>query len=246
MQINPKLIKNHFEKSMDKYNENAIVQKFMAEILAKEISDIQTKYDKILELGCGTGILTEILHNKITYKSYTANDLTPKSKKYLDKILKNYNYICGNAKKIRPNSQFNLIVSNAMFQWFQNLEEVLSKYHNMLDCEGILAFTTFSPENFQELKSVTGLTLDYKPIEELQNILEKNYKILKLYSFKKILTFNSPLELLYHMKNTGVNSLNNHSWNFKDVKDFCTKYSQTYQNVTLTYSPILAVAQKLN
>ena len=133
-----------------------------------------------------------------------------------------------------------------MFQWFKNLDEVTSKYRNLLNKEGILAFTTFSPDNFSELKTITGLSLDYKSEDELKKILEKNYKILKIESYKKILEFKTPLELLYHMKNTGVNSLSGKNWSFADVKEFCSEYSKNFDKTTLTYSPILVIAQKLN
>ena len=61
MQINPKEIRNHFEKSMEKYDENAVVQKFLAGILADETAAIQKDFGRVLELGCGTGLLTRNL-----------------------------------------------------------------------------------------------------------------------------------------------------------------------------------------
>lgn len=246
MQINPKIIKSHFEKSMDKYDENAIVQKFLAEILADETAFIKKDYDKILELGCGTGLLTKQIKEKLNFKSYTANDLTDKSKKYLNKILKNYTYITGNAQKITPNSKFDLIISNAMFQWFKNLDEVTLKYKNLLNKDGILAFTTFSKENFYEFKKITNLSLDYKSENELKEILEKNYKILRLQTYKKTMEFKTPLELLYHMKNTGVNSISQSRWTFSEVKNFCEKYKENFEKTTLTYTPILVIAKKLD
>lgn len=246
MQINPKIIKSHFEKSMDKYDENAIVQKFLAEILAEETALIRKNYTNILELGCGTGLLTKQLKEKLLFKSYFANDLSEKSKKYLDKILPNYTFISGNAQKISPHTTFDLIISNAMFQWFKNLDEVVLKYKTLLNKNGILAFTTFSDENFLELKTLTGISLEYKSEKELKKILEKNYKILKLQSYKKVIEFNTPLELLYHLKNTGVNSLSGRHWEFSDVKDFCQKYKKTFEKTTLTYTPIILIAQKLN
>ncbi len=246
MQINPKIIKSHFEKSMDKYDENAIVQKFLAEVLADKTASIKKDYDKILELGCGTGLLTKQIKEKLNFKSYTANDLTDKSKKYLNKILKNYTYIAGNAQKIAPNSKFDLIISNAMFQWFKNLDEVTLKYKNLLNKDGILAFTTFSKENFYEFKKITNLSLDYKSEKELKEILEKNYEILKLETYKKTMNFKTPLELLYHMKNTGVNSLSKSRWTLSEVKDFCDKYKENFRKTTLTYTPILVIAKKLD
>ncbi len=246
MQINLKEVKNCFEKSMDKYDENAIVQRFLAETLATETSNIRNNFGKILELGCGTGLLTREIVKKLNFKSFSANDLSEKSKKYLDKIISDYTYFYGNAQKINPNTTFDLIISNAMFQWFSNLDAVLDKYRTLLNKDGLLAFTTFSSDNFKELKTLTGLSLDYKSAEELRKTLNRNFEILKLETYTKTLEFNTPLELLYHMKNTGVNSLDNKNWTFADVKDFCENCSKTFEKPTLTYTPILVIAKNLN
>lgn len=246
MQLDLKSVKKCFEKSMDKYDENALVQKFMAEQLVKELLLIKKDFNKILELGCGTGLLTREITNNLKFKNYFANDLSEKSRKYLDRILKNYNFIYGNAQKINSNTSYDLIISNAMFQWFNNLDEVLGKYKSVLNNDGILAFTTFSPDNFKELKQVSGISLNYKSEDELKEILSKNYEIITLKTYEKELEFSSPLELLYHMKNTGVNSLNSTTWTFAQVKDFCKKYSEIYPKNTLTYTPILVIARKLN
>lgn len=246
MHIDIKTVKNHFEKSMDKYNENAIVQKVLAVKLADEVFKTKKSYGKILELGSGTGLLTKEITAKLKFDTYIANDLSAKSKKYLDKILKDYTFICGNAARIKPSVKVDLIVSNAMFQWFENLDEVLLHYRNLLNKDGILAFTTFSDKNFKELKTITGLSLDYKSEGELKKTLEKNYEIIKMESFEQVIEFKTPLELLYHMKNTGVNSLNSTKWTFADVKDFCEKYNTNFDKVTLTYAPILVIARKLD
>ncbi len=246
MQINPKSVKKHFEKSLDKYDENAVVQKFIAEKLAQETASIRSDFDNILELGSGTGLLTKEITKSLKFTSYTVNDLSEKSKKYIDRILKNYTFISGNAQKINSVKTYDLIISNAVFQWINNLDEVLNKYKDMLNKDGILAFTTFLPDNFPELKEVTGLSLRYKSKNELEEILNKNYEIIKLKEFKNTLEFTSPLELLYHMKNTGVNSLNSKPWTFADVKDFCREYSKMYHKTTLTYSSILLIARKLS
>lgn len=243
MQLNPKLIKNKFKKSMDKYDENALVQKVMAEKLIGSLKE--NSYDKILELGCGTGLLTRQAAEKLSFKKYYVNDIVEKSKFYIDKIIPENIFICGNAQKIKLPVKVDLIISNAMFQWFNNLDRVLEYYYTLLNKGGTIAFTTFSPENFSEIKSVTGIGLDYKTVDEIREILEKNFEVIHLENFDYTLHFKNPLEILAHMKNTGVNSLTEQRWGVKEVKEFCDKYREKYPDLPLTYSPIIAVCKKV-
>lgn len=242
MQINPKLIKNQFEKSLNKYNENASVQKLMAEKLVTETAKIRREFDNILELGCGAGLLTKELVKTLNFKHYFANDLVEKSQYYVKSIVPDAVFYCGNAQKIKPSAKMDLIISNAMFQWFKNIDT--DNYKNMLNNNGILAFSTFSPENFKEIRELTGLSLDYKTLDELKQIFAKNFEILYVEEFIHTLKFSTPLELLAHMKNTGVNSLTARHWTFKEVKDFCDKYSQKFPEITLTYAPITLICKK--
>ncbi len=243
MQINPKTVKKQFEKNLSKYNKNALVQKELAQKLAAALIQYRTQFDRVLEAGCGTGFLTEELSREISFNKYFANDIVSKSKNYLDKILSDYTFITGNVDKIKTGSKVDLIISNAMFQWLNDLEKSFDNFYNMLEKDGILAFTTFAPDNFKEIRELCGLSLDYKSVEELRRVLEKKYEILYVEQYTKILNFNSPLEVLAHMKNTGVNSLAS-NWTFKDVKEFCGKYLQKYPDLTLTYRPIIVIAHK--
>lgn len=241
MQINPKLVKNQFKKSLDKYEENALVQAIMADKLIESLG--RREFSSVLELGCGTGLLTKRLIQSVSYKKYYANDIVEKSKVYLDKILTDYVFLGGNAQRLQVNGKFDLIISNAMFQWFSDLEKALLYYQRMLNKGGTIAFTTFAPDNFKEIKSLTGLTLEYKTCEEIQLITEKFFTVKHIENFDYTLKFTNPLEILAHMKNTGVNALSTKHWGIKDVKDFCDRYKEEYPDLTLTYSPVIVVAE---
>lgn len=238
--LNPKIIKNRFEKSLKNYKANAVVQKSMAEDLAYEIIKVRADYGNVLELGCGAGVLTEILSKSIVFKKYYTNDLTEKSENYVRKYLKDTVFYAGNALKIKPAGKFDLIVSNAMFQWL-NLADMCLKAKHLLSKDGILAFSTFGEDNCKEIRDITGLTLDYKNMDEIISIFSKDFDILCSKEQKTFMEFKTPLELLAHMKNTGVNSLNDTCWTISDVKDFCDKYSKKYERVCLTYSPMIFV-----
>ena len=243
MQINTRSIKSRFEKSMDKYDENAIVQQEMAEILVKELVRYSNNFDSVLELGSGTGILTKKIKKCIGFKKFYANDLVEKSKKYTSYLIPDSCFIHGNALKIKVPQKMNLIISNAMFQWFSDISDIISKSTCDLADSGVLAFSTFGRENFTEIRDISGLSLNYASKDEIISKLSSEYDILFAHEYEKVLEFNTPLEMLAHMKNTGVNSLSSASWTIKDVKDFCENYMEKFDSVHLTYNPIIIIAK---
>ena len=88
---------------------------------------------------------------------------------------------------------------------------------------------TKNNDNFKEIKELTGLTLKYKSEDEIREILNRQgFEILYCESFYEEMKFNTPLELLAHMKNTGVNSLSEETWTVKKIKDFCDKFNKKY------------------
>lgn len=246
MPTDNKHIKKQFEKSMKDYDKNATVQDLMASKMIFELVKISDNYENILELGCGTGLLTKRAVKHLHFKNYCANDLVEKSKGYVQKVIPDVTFLAGNALKIKPSKKMDLVISNAMFQWFDNLDKALEILKLSTAKGGLLAFTTFAPSNFKEITEITGLTLKYKSKDEIEQILIKQgFSVLYSEDFYEVMTFKTPLELLAHMKNTGVNSLSENTWTVKKVKEFCDKYAKKYPKTTLTYSPIIIIARKI-
>lgn len=245
MQTDYKHIKKQFEKSMESYNKNAVVQDLMASKMIIELVKFSNHFDSILELGSGTGLLTKRVIKDISFKNYCANDLVEKSKIYVQKLIPNAQFFCGNALKIKPSKKADLVVSNAMFQWFENLDKAIDILKRHMAKEAILAFSSFTPDNFKEIKEITGLSLKYKSQEDIEAILKnKGFDILYCETFYEEMKFKSPLELLAHLKNTGVNSLSEKTWTVAKVKDFCDRFSRKYPQAILTYSPIIVIAKR--
>lgn len=65
-----------FGKNFSTYDENAIIQKKVAENLTNFISKKfnNQKFDKVIELGCGTGIFTREFLKKFEINEIDLND----------------------------------------------------------------------------------------------------------------------------------------------------------------------------
>ena len=245
MQPDLRLVKERFERNLAKYDECAVVQKDTARKLSLETAKIRKDFAKVFELGCGTGLLTKELIKHINYEKYILNDITEHAKYYIMFILSDFMFITGNAAETRYPKNTDLIISNAVFQWISDLNAVKGLVLNSLNKNGILAFSTFGRENFREIKDVLGLSLDYLTKDEIIKILGSDFKILHSEEYTTALEFETPYEILAHIKNTGVNSLTPVSWTIKDFHDFDKNYRSKYKDVKLTYNPVIIIAEKI-
>ncbi|SFD63284.1 malonyl-CoA O-methyltransferase [Paenibacillus catalpae] len=157
-------IQRQFNRSADgSYDVHADVQRMMAVQLAKSLIERLGKRNtdglKLLEVGCGTGALTEMLANQWPRASITALDIAPA----MIKAAKQRN-IASQSADLRfiqadvetwasgvSSDSFDLIVSSACFQWLSHPRQTLNHLRQILRPGGLLVFTTFGPETFREL-----------------------------------------------------------------------------------------------
>lgn len=235
--MNKDLIQKRFAKNLDTYNDNAKIQKKMAERL---LSFLERKdFNDILEIGCGTGFLTQLVNDSFNFNTYTANDIVESCEKYVKEINPKINFIPADIEKAveKSDKKYDLIISNAAFQWVENLESFIKLLISKLNEGGILLFSTFGPENFREVNFVLGKTLPYYSAKELQEII-KDYKNI-VEQEMHVMAFKTPKDILKHIKSTGVNALEMVSWTKTDMQKFENGYNNFCSGIpTLTYHPI--------
>ncbi len=235
--MNKDLIQKRFAKNLDTYNDNAKIQKKMAERLLSFLD--RKDFNDILEIGCGTGFLTQLVNDNFNFITYTANDIVESCEKYVKEINPKINFIPADIEKAVENSdkKYDLIISNAAFQWVENLESFIKLLVSKLNEGGVLLFSTFGPENFREVNFVLGKTLPYYSANELQEII-KDYKNI-VEQEMHVMAFKTPKDILKHIKSTGVNALEMVSWTKTDMQKFENGYNNFCSGIpTLTYHPI--------
>jgi malonyl-CoA O-methyltransferase len=172
--LNKELVRKHFNRHAFEYDRFSEVQSIMADrlimLLREQYPD--STFNNILELGCGTGILTEKLLNLFPGARITAVDISPaminKTKEKLVNRTDSVTYLTGDAELMYPTiltgERFDLVISNAVFQWFTQPKATIQAYVNHLFNRGVLAFATFGPRTFFELHE------SYHAAEELLSL----------------------------------------------------------------------------
>jgi malonyl-ACP O-methyltransferase BioC len=233
--MNKKLIHDRFAKYLDSYNDNAKVQKRMAERLVTFISNKQPQ--KILEIGCGTGFLTRLVNEHCTFETYRTIDIVSECEKYIEEINPNIIFVADDVEDFikNNNEKYDLIISNASLQWVEDFENVINTLKSFLATNGELIFSTFGKENFREIYNILGTSLNYYSLKELADMFPDSEIIPEIH----ILAFEDAKEVLRHLQNTGVNSIEQQQWTKGDL----AKFENAYKNICakrpmLTYNPI--------
>jgi malonyl-CoA O-methyltransferase len=150
------VVQKRFGRSAKEYDQYAVVQKKMGNRLLEKVVEQGGSPRQILEIGCGTGYLTERLVRLFPESSITAIDI---SQEMLDMARgklndpKNVNWVHSDAERYVFNSsdQWDLIVSNAAVQWFHDPFGTIKRYIERLSTGGTLSFSSFGPRTFHEL-----------------------------------------------------------------------------------------------
>lgn len=243
-------IRARFSKAAPSYHSAAIAQHKIAKKMISLMQDIiQIKPHKVLEIGCGTGLFTRLILQHFKPEQMVLNDISPAMRtEVMDILTAPHIFICADAESYTFPNDITLITSCSTVQWFSNLPAFFQNCAAALPDSGILAFTTFGEDNLYEINTITheGLTYRSKP-ELIAELLTLNYEILAAQEEHLKLYFESPMQVLVHLKQTGVTGIKNYRWTSQKLQAFCNKYSFLYgteKGVSLTYHPIYIIAKK--
>lgn len=251
MWIDKAEVRCRFNRCVESYEENAFAQKT---IVAKLINLLKNYCPdisgKVLEVGCGTGLLTAQLQKEFPACELFVNDLVEAmcSKTAHRCQLTPEHCIVGDIEQTDFNDRFQLIVSASTFQWLTRLSETFVRLSRCSCQEGFLVFNTFSEDNYKELKELTGIGLNYYSMSDMRCLLSDRWEILHTEEGVCRLEFETPIEVLRHIKKTGVNGIQlQNTWTPGKLERFSQAYAERFRSgglYPLTYHPRYFVCRK--
>lgn len=231
----------NFIKAKDTYRKNAVVQGKMAKRLIEETLKIcGGKFGKVLEIGSGTGILTDEIYKRFEFGGLFLNDLTENYTEHTPK-----KFYRGDFLKVKIEEKFDLIMSNAVFQWIEDYNSLFLKINSLLNEGGRLCFTSFGKKNFIQIKETTGFSLNYEDFEE--RLKKTGFKVLYKEEELQTLYFEDVRKILEHIRATGTGSNSACLWTKSKYEQFVKKYREYYEDnngTELTYHPVYYIAEK--
>ena len=156
-------ITSSFSRCFSTYDANADLQFITAKRLLWYIDqkiNTQTTEGSILEIGCGTGFISEGLLERYHEREIQFTDISPTMLEFCKTKLEkqrefdpnNHHFTLLDGEAVQETDCYSLIISNFAFQWFQSLEKTIHKLFDSLKPGGWLIFSIPLQGSFPQWK----------------------------------------------------------------------------------------------
>ncbi|MDM8562527.1 malonyl-ACP O-methyltransferase BioC [Candidatus Marithioploca araucensis] len=156
------LDKQHVSQSFDRaapiYEEWITVQKIAEENLLERLEWLKMAPQQILDVGSGAGRLTYALNQQYKAARIYGIDISTKmlqvaSKKRLGEASQPF-FLCADAAQLPiADNSIDLLISNMMLQWCNDIQAVFSEFARVLKPDGALFFSSLGPDTLKELRN---------------------------------------------------------------------------------------------
>jgi malonyl-CoA O-methyltransferase len=235
--------RNNFSKAAPVYTGNASVQEEAAGILISMMPE--EKANSVLDIGSGTGFLTEKVVEKLKAGEFTGVDFAEGMVRVCRQNWPQHKFVCEDAEKFDPGRSFDAVVSNFTFQWLSDIPSAMRRFYGWVKEGGIFAFSTPVKGSLKELKSISGSFHDFPEESELLKGLPGPEKL----QIKEMTAwYETPIEAVRSIKNVGANYTAPETDGKKVTRAGLNDYQRLYKGrdgrYPVTYRVFFAVIRK--
>lgn len=217
LSIDKNKVRQSFSSAACSYDELATLQRKVGLKLIQQLS-IENACQQVIDIGCGTGFLTQQLLEREFSKQILAVDISLAMVEYTRvKLDENtmVKYICADAERLPfIKHSVDMIISNLALQWCQNLTGVFKGFNQALKQRGQLHFATFGPKTLQELKQAWATVDEYTHVnefysaDELDGFLDHSgFKNIKIKTQCYQSSYPTVLALMQELKGIGAHNV---------------------------------------
>lgn len=142
-----------FSRAARDYEAHAFIQKRIGEELLSRVAFAMRQPESILDIGMGTGWLTQRLALRYPASKIAGMDLAEGMLAFAASQKQGYSLILSDAQELpfKENS-WQLVVSNAAYQWVRDLPAAFGEVMRVLKKGGLFIFNCFGQDTLKELR----------------------------------------------------------------------------------------------
>ncbi len=239
--LDKNIIRQHFNRASESYDAAAILQREVANRLSERLDYIKIDPQTTLDMGCGTGFISKDLLQRYSKSKVISVDSALNMARKCSKQggwFRKPSGLCADAEALPIQSDsIDLMVSNLMLQWCNDLEKTFSGFHQALAPNGLLLFSTLGPDTLKEVsqswQSVDNVphTSPFVDMHDIGDALLKAGFIDPVTDMEVItMTYDNVRQLMDDIKQTGASNV--HSQRAKGLmgKHKFAEFEKNYQS----------------
>lgn len=240
----------YFSKASESYDAQATVQKHTLARLLTLMSEGEMQVPATgLDIGCGPGTSTVALAARYPNTAFTGMDSSLEMVRTAQRTIhmSNVTFQVGDGEQFVTDKTYDVIASNATFQWFKHFHTTIPKLKSQLTENGRLVFSMFGPGTFQELRQSLSLVMGHPILlassgfltqEVVVDVLKGSFKHVTVEQELVRKPFPSFMALLRHIKETGTrgsSSIDKWIWSPDFVRKLESVYRAHYGWIVATF-----------
>jgi malonyl-CoA O-methyltransferase len=155
--LDKRKVAQSFDRVAPTYEPLANVQKLVEDELLERLQWLKIAPQQILDVGAGAGRLTRALSEQYNPAQLYCLDISIKMSQLARNKAHRWpskpHFICADAAQLPiADESIDLLVSNLMLQWCNDIQAVFAEFARVLKPEGALFFSTFGPDTLTELR----------------------------------------------------------------------------------------------
>lgn len=210
----------YFNKIAQAYDDNTPLQQAVGDRLIESLEGLKLNAKTILDLGSGTGYGSQLLQTIYKRaKIYQLDSAVMMLKKAQQCRRANY-YVQADAHHLPlKTDHFDLVYSNLMLQWCDDLDLVFSEVARVLTGGGLFLFSSLGPDTLYELRD-SWQAIDGDEVEHVNHFIDMHdlgdalvrtgYEAPVLNTERITLTYTDSIALMQDLKKIGSHYKHQH------------------------------------